>query len=233
MAQLQAILNYQEADRKLFKLERDFAASNERKEYVKIKKYLESAMEKLDALELKATSLKAEAAELSKKYMALEETLNDFENLDELVTGGADIAFYKKKAQLKIDQLKKFKADLSALTAAIKETDEEYQKLKKQVIGVEKQRPAIVEKYQAAKAAIEPERQAIEGELKKLEKDVPTELLGKYKTKRKEKLFPVIGALMENRCPFCSMEPPLVERNKLSGGGTIECFTCHRLLFGE
>ena len=68
MAQLQAILNYQEADRKLFKLERDFAASNERKEYVKIKKYLESAMEKLDALELKATSLKAEAAELSKKY---------------------------------------------------------------------------------------------------------------------------------------------------------------------
>ena len=41
MSQLQAILNYQEADRKLFKLERDFAASNERKEYVKIKKYLE------------------------------------------------------------------------------------------------------------------------------------------------------------------------------------------------
>ena len=67
MSQLQAILNYQEVDGKLYKLERDFAASNERKEYVKVKKYLETAMEKLDALEMKATSLKAEAAELSKK----------------------------------------------------------------------------------------------------------------------------------------------------------------------
>ena len=231
MSQLQAILNYQEVDGKLYKLEREFAASNERKEYVKVKKYLETAMEKLDALEMKATSLKAEAAELSKKYMALEETLSDFENLDERVTGGADIAFYKKKAQLKIDQLKKFKSDLNALSASIKETDEEYQKLKKQVISVEKQRPAIMEKYQAAKAAIEPERKAIEDELAKLEKDIPAGLLEKYKTKRKEKVVPAFVPLTGNRCSYCGMEPPLVETSKLSDGGTIECFTCHKLLY--
>ena len=143
---LQAILNYQEIDRKLFKLERDFAGSEARKEYVKIKKFLESAPEKLDALELKARSLRAEADELVAQYQRLEETLKDFDNLDELVIGGADISFYRKKAQTKVEQLKKMRADLNVLTASIKATDEEYQKAKKQIISVEKKAPAIFNK---------------------------------------------------------------------------------------
>ena len=61
MLQLQAILKYQEIDGKLYKMERDLAASEERKEYVKVKKFLETAPEKLDALEVKATAYAAEA----------------------------------------------------------------------------------------------------------------------------------------------------------------------------
>ena len=49
MAQLQAILKYQEIDAKIYKIERELSASEERKEYVKVKKFLESAPEKLDA----------------------------------------------------------------------------------------------------------------------------------------------------------------------------------------
>ena len=134
MAQLQAILNYQEIDRKLYKLERDLAASEERKEYIKLKKFLESAPEKLDSLEVKAASLAAEAETLEAKYAQVEATLSDFENIDELVKSGADISFYKKKAQTKVEQLKKIRAEINTLTASIKATDAEYQKLKKQVI---------------------------------------------------------------------------------------------------
>ena len=109
MAQLQAILNYQEIDRKLFKLEKELAGSEERKEYVKLKKFLETAMEKLDSLDVKATSLKAESAELMKSYLKTEELLADFENLDELIAGGADVTFYKKKANSILEQMKKVK----------------------------------------------------------------------------------------------------------------------------
>ena len=109
MSQLQAILNYQEIDTKLYKLERELAGSEERKEYVKVKKFLDGAPEKLDALEVKAKALRAEADELVKNYERLEETLKDFENLDELVTGGADISFYQKKALSKVEQIKKMK----------------------------------------------------------------------------------------------------------------------------
>lgn len=233
MMQLQAILNYQEVDAKLYKLERELAASEERKEYVKYKKFLETAPEKLDALEVKAQSLKAEAEELDKKYTQLEETLKDFEHLDELVTEGADIAFYQKKAQTKIDQLKKFKADINAITASIKETDAEYQKLKKQVIAAQKQYAEVSEKYKALKTAKDPEKKALETELSAIAANVPQSMLEVYKTKRKEKIFPIIGELTGNRCPYCSMEPPLAAINKLTGGATIECDNCHRLIFSK
>ena len=233
MAQLQAILKYQEIDAKIYKIERELAASEERKEYAKIKKFLEVAPEKLDALEMKARSLRAEADELIKQYERLEETLKDFDNLDELVTGGADISFYRKKAQSKIEQLRKMKADLNNLIAAIKATDEEYQKLKKQVLAIEKKAPEVYKKYKELKAAKDAEKKPYEEELATLQKEISAEFLEIYKTKRKEKIFPVVGQIVGGRCPYCSMDLPIAARNKLSGGGWIECenHICNRILF--
>ena len=233
MAQLQAILKYQEIDTKLYKLERELASSEERKEYVKVKKFLETAPEKLDAMEVKANALKTEAAELIKKYEKMEETLQEFEHLDELVTDGADIAFYKKSAQSIAEQLKKLKVDLAALVNSIKTTDSEFQKLKKQVLVAQKQYADAAEKYKAVKASKDAEKKEIEKELAALSKEVPEELMGIYQTKRKERIFPIVGEVAGNRCPFCSMEPPLAARSKLSGGGRIECDNCHRIIFGN
>ncbi len=233
MSQLQAILKYQEIDTKLYKLERELASSEERKEYVKFKKFLETAPEKLDAMEVKANALKTEAAEITKKYEKAEETLKDFEHLDELVTDGANIAFYKKNAQSIADQLKKLKADLATLINNIKSVDSEYQKLKKQVISAQKQYAEAAEKYKAVKSSKDEEKKVIEKELATLAKEVPEELMSVYQTKRKERIFPVVGEIAGNRCPFCSMEPPLAARSKLSGGGKIECDNCHRIIFGN
>ena len=233
MAQLQAILKYQEIDAKIYKIEREVAGSEERKEYGKVKKFLEVAPEKLDALEAKARGLRSEADELLKQYTRLEETLKDFDNIDELVTGGADISFYKKKAQTKVEQLKKMKADLGVLVAAIKETDEEYQKLKKQVLSIEKKAPEISKKYKELKAAKDAEKKPFEEELSTIEKEIPAQMLDVYKMKRKEKIFPVVGQIMGGRCPYCSMDLPIAARSKLSGGGWIECenHICNRILF--
>ncbi len=233
MAQLQAILNYQEVDAKLYKMERELAGSEERKEYVKVKKFLETAPEKLDALEAKAQALKAEAEGLEKQYAKLEETLKDFENLDDLVAEGADVSFYKKKAQSVVEKLKKVRADLTALIASIKATDEEYKKLKKQVLSVEKKAPEIIKVYKELKAKKDEEKKPLEAELSVLAKEISAEMLEIYKTKRKEKIFPVVGKIVGNRCPYCSMDLPLAAKNKLSAKGWIECenHLCNRILF--
>ena len=233
MSNLQAILKYQEIDRKMFLLEKEISESAERKAYVRLKKYLEGASEKLDALEAKASGLKTEAVELTKKYLAAEETLKDFENLDELVAGGADIDFYKKQANIVLDKMKKIKADLASLEKRIKETDEEYKSLKAEVKSKQKDYKEAQEKFAAYKASKEEQKQAIEKELAALANGADAEILAKYKVKRKEKIFPVIGQLYSGRCPFCSMEPPLAARNKLTGGASIECDNCHRIIFSK
>ncbi len=233
MEQLKAILNYQEADKKLYAIERELAGSAERKEYVKAKKFMESAPERLDSLEAKACGLKAEAAQLEAEYAKMQDTLSDFENLDELVESGADLSFYKKKAQAKVDKLKKIKADLTALVASINATNTEYQELKKQVIAMQKQFAEVKKKYADIKASKDEEKSAIEAELSKLSEGISPELMAKYQTKRKERVFPVVGEIASDRCPFCGMEPPLAARNKLTGGATIECEHCHRIIFGK
>ena len=233
MSQLQAILNYQEIDKRLYALERELAGCEERKEYVKAKKFLETAADKLDAYDAKAAQLKNEAVELTKKYLKPEDTLKDFSHLDELVEGGADIAFYKKNALSISDQLKKIRSELNALTANINATHDEYQKLKKQVIAMQKQYKEAYEKYNAVKASKEGERKAIETELAAAQKGIPAEAMERYKIKRKERIFPVVGRLKDNRCPFCGMEPPLADRSKLTGGAVIECDNCRRIIYSE
>lgn len=233
MTNLQAILNYQDTDRALYAIERELAGSDERKEYVKWKKFLENAPEKLDSLEAKATSLMVEESNLNAEYEKAEEFLKEFASLDELVENGADVAFYKKKAQSALEKLKKLKAEINALSASIKETSEEYQKLKKQVIAAQKNFRDASEKYSALKASKDNERKEIEEKLAQIAKDVSVELMEKYKNKRKERIFPVIGKLFDKRCPFCSMEPPIAATNKLTGGGTIECDSCHRIIYQD
>lgn len=231
MSYLQAILKYQSIDGKLAKLENELAESEERKKYAKLRKFLKTAPEKLDSLETKAVSLKAEAAALTKKYEQVETQLGDFENLEELISGGADIAFYKKKAQSVAEQLRKLKADLNALAASIKATDAEYQDLKKKVIAAQKQYDAAKKSYETLEATRADERDAIKKELAAAEKELPAEVFARYQTKRKEKIFPVVGEVAGGRCPFCSMEFPIAARGKLAAG--VECDMCHRIVFGE
>jgi predicted nucleic acid-binding Zn-ribbon protein len=226
---LQAILKYQEIDRRLFKLDNELAESEERKKYAKLRKFLKAAPEKLDALDMKAATLKAEAAAIIAKYEQLEATLKDFENIDELVNGGADIAFYKKKAQSVFEQLKKMKADLNTITASVKATDEEYKDLKKKVIAAQKQYDGAKKAYEDLEATKTTERDAIKAELANLEKEIDGKLLARYQVKRKEIPFPIVGKSQGNRCPYCSNEFSIVAQGNLQNG--VDCEMCKKIIF--
>ena len=230
---LQAILKYQEIDRRLFKLDNELAESEERKKYAKLRKFLKTAPEKLDALETKAAALSSEAQALTKKYEEVSATLGDFDNLDELIEGGADVSFYKKNATQIMDSLKTLKADINKLATRIEEAKAEYATAKKQTIAAQKQYKEYKVKYSEVKDARAQEIKEIENELGEIAKNIPADLLAKYNTTRKEKLFPVACSVKGNRCPQCGMELSIAEVSKLSDGNIIDCDNCHRILFTE
>ena len=99
----------------------------------------------------------------------------------------------------------------------------------------QKQYGEATEEYKAVKNAKEDDRKQIETQLtaaaEEVTKSGATKVLEWYKTKRKEKLFPIVGVLNQGRCPFCSMEPPIAVKSKLADG--IECDNCHRIIFSE
>ena len=218
MTQVEKLLKYQETDEKLLKLERDLGNSDERKNYVQAKSFLTKAPEKLDALEAKAVELAALVKELNNKYEEIAETLSDFDHIDEMVDGGADISFYKKNVTQISDRLKSIKADVASLTKAIKDADEEYRQMKNKTIEMQKQYSESSEAYKKLKEGLQGEALAVKKELDALKKDIEPEVMKKYEIKRSERIFPILCAEKSGRCSKCGSELSLAGKEKISSG---------------
>ncbi len=233
MSQVEKLLKYQETDEKLLKLEREMANSDERKNYVQAKNFLTKAPEKLDALEAKARELNAILNQLKEKYEEIAETLSDFDNLDELVGGGADISFYKKNVLQLVEKLKAIKAEAASFIKSVKDADEEYQAMKKKTIAVQNQYKEYSEVYKKYKETKMEEAQAVKKELEALAKGIEEDVLKKYDEKRSERIFPILCKVNEGRCSKCGNELSLAGKERISGGKVTECENCHRILFKQ
>lgn len=233
MAQVEKLLKYQQTDEKMLALEKETSQSEERKNFVQAKAFLTKAPEKLEALEAKAVELNALLDKLNKKYEEIYETLADFDHMDELIDGGADISFYKKNVLQITEKLKSIKSEVSALSKSIKDADEEYQSMKKKTISVQKQYAEYSEVYRKYKESKLTEVNKVKKELDVLAKEIDPEVMRKYEEKRSERIFPILCPVKSGRCSKCGNELSLVGKEKLSGGGVTECENCHRILYNE
>ena len=181
----------------------------------------------------KARELESDLRNVNKKYEEIAETLKDFENLDDLVDGGADISFYKKSATQLLDKLKSIRGEINSLTKTIKDADEEYKALKKKTISVQKQYTEFAAAYQEYRKGKIAEMEHIKADLKKLAADIHPEVLKRYETKRSERIFPIICAVASDRCSKCGMELSIAGKEKIARGEVTECENCHRFLYKE
>ena len=233
MAQIEKLLKYQEEDSKLLQIEREAANSEEWKNYSQAKSFLTKAPDKLDAMDARARELQSLLTRLTEKYEEIAETIRDFEHIDELVEGGADISFYKKNVSQISDRLKSVRSEINALVKSVKEADEEYQALKKKTITVQKQYVDYQAAYQEYKKTKLAEMDEVKAELKKLSADISSEVMKRYEMKRSERIFPIICAVKNDRCSKCGMELSIIGKEKISGGEATECENCHRFLYKE
>lgn len=230
MAYVNELLEYQKVDADLRKIEQEITASEERKKYVQAKKFMESAAEKLEAQDKRAQGLKAHAQKLTQDYEEITKMIAEYAELDEMVESGGDVTFYKKSVQTLIDRLHALKGALNKLTADVEAACDEYQKMKKTTISMQKQYREYSEKFKELKNSRSTEVNAINEKLGQLGAGIPAEIIAKYRTKRKERIFPVIAPLTDGRC-ICGMDLPIAQQGALSGGGVIECEHCHRFLY--
>ncbi len=238
MAQVEQLLNYQQQDSLLLKIEQEVANSKERKNFLQAKNYIEKTPEKLDALDAKARETADLLEALNKRYIEIAETLEDFDSLDDLIDGGADISFYKKNVMQITEQLKSIKTEINSLTKSIKDADEEYKTLKKEYKSVYEKATGYQTAYKQLKAEKAEEMSAVKRELEKLEKNIDPEVMKRYQIKRSERIFPIICAAVPEgkegfRCSKCGNSLSIVGKEKILSGGVTECDNCHRFIYKD
>ena len=228
----QELLEYQKVDAELRKIEQEIAASEERKKYIQAKKFMETAGEKLEAQDKRARDFKALFEKLSEEFEELNRMISEYSDLDEMVESGGDIAFYKKNVQSLADRLRAMKGELAKLASDIEAACEEYKRMKKQTISMQKQYKEYSEKFKEIKNSRAEEVGAISARLEQIGAKIPPEILARYKAKRRDRIFPVVAPLTNGRC-ICGMDFAIAQQGALSGGNVIECEHCHRFIYKE
>ncbi len=224
------LLEYQSVDGSLRKIEQEVASSDERKKYLQARKVMKTALDKLDALDRHAADLIRLRDELSLKAAEASKGIEEYDDIDELLEGGADVAFYKKNAQGLLERLRTVKAELAKLLGEIDSISAEYKKLMeqgKQANKVYKENKEKAEKIEASHAG---DVKEIKAKLGEIGKKIDPKILELYNNKRREGIFPVVVQLNDWMC-VCGVELPLLHRSELEGGNMIECEHCRRLIY--
>ncbi|MCD8307988.1 MAG: hypothetical protein LUD51_07185 [Clostridia bacterium] len=238
MSQIENLLKYQQVDEKLLAIEKEVAGSQERKNYITTKNFLTQAPDKLAAYEAKAQRMESQVAALEKTYNELAETLEDFNNIDELIEEGGDIAFYKKNVLQIMDQLRNIKNEIASMQKSIEAAGKEYQEFKKKTIQMQNlYNNEYQPKYKAYKNARNEEMKVIKDQLDEIAKTIDPVGMKKYMERRNERIFPVLCPIKvvnkEPRCSKCGMGFPISSLEKIKSGGVVECDYCRRILYTE
>ena len=227
---LKELLEYQKVDAELRKMEQEIGASDERKKFMQAKKFMETAREKLDAYDKRAVELTALRDTLEKNCDEICKQIEEYSDMEEMVEGGGEIAFYKKNAQALLEKLRTVKTELNKLASDVNATVEEYKEFKKRTIEMQAQYKEYKEKFEALKNAQADKVKEIKTRLDALAKKCSGEAVEKYKAKRKEGIFPILVPLTSGGC-ICGMDLSLAQQGKLSGGAVIECEHCRRFIY--
>lgn len=228
---MQDIIQYQEIDAKLRKLESELKTSSNRKNAGDMQQYLKDGQAKLVKLETLAKNA-------SDQYNQATVLYNEFMNKLE--------ALAKESEKVEISQLEALSGTLSKLSATADNLDSHISALQNKIVSINKEVENLMNNakkakhnleiykmnYNKEKEKLEPEINKLKEELEVMKKKIKPELLAKYISKSEGKVFPVfVSALNGNKCGGCRMEISAGKMSALKDKGFIECENCGRIIY--
>lgn len=229
---IKALIDYQNEDAKLKKIENELSSSEERKKAGAAKKYLDVTMpDSVNKLDLRAQELSAAYEKALSDREKLKEQQEELAKAIESVADENAGTYLLKKTEELIVKIKALSDLAKKISAEIQDIMKEYSNIKKTTKSAQEQYSVNGMKYNELKASKKQEMDEIRSNLEKLEKAVDKSLMEKYKQKRADKIFPVIYEVNGRVCGACSMELSMSSLAELKNGKVIECDNCRRLLY--
>lgn len=228
---IKALLNYQNADAKLRKIEVELASSPARKKAASARMYIEGVEENVNKLDDKAGHLSSDFQLALEEQKKLNEQLAEIEKAIKEAEDENEINYLAKKLDTVLSAVKALSAKINKVSEESQKVVKEYSGIKSQTKAAQAQYSESKEEYDKLKSSVQAEKDAISKELESLKKSVDGALMEKYAKKRANKMFPIVYEVTGNVCGSCRMELSMLELNKLKNGEVIECDQCGRMLY--
>lgn len=227
------ILKIQELDRQISKLKSSIKNSRENKLLVEFTNVLKEGREFVNNIADASNEIIKEFNEINKKYEMLiakseitskqkpeKVGINNIGNLIEdanYLTG--ELASLEQRMRELADRSSRLINDYNTAMNKLKDTKSKCDALKDMIAKKDK--------------TVMPEISSIEEQIKQLEPKVDKALYEKYKSIKKDNIFPVFVHLKANRCGGCQMEQSLNFIQKLKQSGMLACEECRRVILAD
>jgi len=231
MADINAILKYQELDMQVLKAEAEVEKSAERRAAVASQAALMQTKEQAAAVEKQAEELikffEKTLAFYNENVKKIDELQKKFEQEPE----GEEYENYKSMLKKLMDSFGKLEQTLSGYDKSIKEALAKFAAAKaaaKEAMGKFAESRKV---YDALRQEKQPQIDELKAKMANLQKQIDKDLLAKYGVLRRDKTLPPVVALMDKSCGGCRMEMSMATVSELKQKGAIECDNCHRIIY--
>lgn len=230
---IEKILEYQNLDTQIKKLEEALENSADQKAMNSLKKVVQETKNISASLEKEAEKTITEFNKMQKNY-------NDAKNALERLEKSQDNEYTEQQCAECVKQLNNIANFLASLEKVMRQTAEKVNSIlteyetAKQNYEVAKNKHALhKQNLEKLKEKTLPQLETLQENLAKLESGLEDKFIKKYKTKRQDKIFPVVVPLRGNACGGCGMELPSAQIEKLKKDGFLECENerCHRIIY--
>lgn len=229
---IENVLKYQKKDAELYKVEQKIVNSVYRKKATELATIAKKAQARSMELETEAEKLIAEIDEINKNFgvnktKAEEISSKKLENLS--IEDLDKLGSLKSKVVNNLNILEKMSQKSAE---SINRILSEFNKTKKTYDEARTQYAVCKQKVEEETKVLEAEKQKVAKELSTLEGAVDAKILGEYKRKRNDNIFPVLVPLENGTfCGFCRMEQPKIAISKIKENGVITCEHCKRFIY--
>lgn len=225
------LLEYQEIDKNLFRIEREINNSEEKERAAKLSIMLKNAGENMSALNVEADELMANIEKSIEVISASEKNITEIEQHIDSISDLNEVEFYEKKLATLAEDLDKSERELLRLNSRIDYIKESSERLAKQAVQINAQYKKAYEDYTLMRNKLMEEGMPINEKLKSLEKEIPVEWIEIYKRCRTSKRLPAFIVYKGDGSCYCGMNLPNDSINKLkSAGDKAECPNCGRII---
>jgi uncharacterized protein len=228
---LKDMLDYQEVDMKLYKVENEIQNSDFKKTANNMVQYVKDSQSKILSLEEQAKKFSDDYENTLKEYNDLiaesqdlsNININDFDNdkLNEFVNKVNDVNSKLNDLQKTMisqkDTIDKILKSFEVAKSNNIKARQQYKISKDAFESFENDKTPIINDYKK--------------QLQEIAKKVEPELMEKYKKLRTDRILPAFVEVNGNNCGGCSTELSVIAKEKLAKNKMYECEHCRRVIY--